>query len=181
VKVDEIAALLPAVFREALASDEIFQTLLEIMEAIQEPIEERMRRLSLVFNVLLTEEAFVLMLARWVDLEWLFMDVASDSLMASDQGWDSATIPFDRLRLLIAQSNVLSAQRGTARGLQRFLEIATGSRGFQIDETTQPFHIVVRVPAAVADQELLIERIIVAEKPAYVTWEKAVLPAPAST
>jgi hypothetical protein len=79
---------------------------------------------------------------------------------------------------LLAAAAYLSQWRGTARGLILFLEIATGTRGFEISEQIagpdgrpQPFHIRIRAPEAVRLHRVLIERIIESEKPAYVTYE----------
>jgi hypothetical protein len=82
------------------------------------------------------------------------------------------------LRELIAAAAFLSQWRGTAKGLLRFLETATGVEGFEIEEHArdangqpQPFHILVRAPAEAERYRGLVERIIEAEKPAYVTYE----------
>jgi hypothetical protein len=61
-----------------------------------------------------------------------------------------------------------------------FLETATGSTGFQIDEHVpdaagrpRPFHIRVTAPPEVAPHRAMVEQIIEREKPAYVTYELA--------
>ena len=49
-----------------------------------------------------------------------------------------------------------------------------------LDEPTdRPFHLVVRVPTAAADQLALVDRIVAAEKPAAVTAEITVEDVPA--
>ncbi len=60
----------------------------------------------------------------------------------------------------------------------RFLETATGSQGFEIDEQVpgpngqpRPFHLLIRAPAQAARCATLVERIVEMEKPAYVTYE----------
>jgi len=54
----------------------------------------------------------------------------------------------------------------------RTLEIATGVTGFGIDEPAgRPFHVVVRVPPAAADQMALVRRVVDTEKPAATTAE----------
>jgi hypothetical protein len=90
------------------------------------------------------------------------------------------------LRELIARAARLSQWRGTAEGLVRFLEAATGRVGFAIEEQVpdrdgvpRPFHILVRAPESAREQRGLIERIIEREKPAYVTHAVAFGPATA--
>ena len=60
----------------------------------------------------------------------------------------------------------------------RFLETATGVRGFAIDEQVpgegglpRPFHLRVHAPRETEPFRVLIERIVEVEKPAYVTYE----------
>jgi hypothetical protein len=78
----------------------------------------------------------------------------------------------------VAAAAYLSQWRGTARGLLRFLETATGLQGFIIEEQVldpngrpRPFHIRVIAPAEAAPYQVLLERVIEFEKPAYVTYE----------
>jgi hypothetical protein len=87
-------------------------------------------------------------------------------------------MPAGRLRELIAAAAHLSSWRGTAYGLVRFLEIATGAHGFRLEETVVgkngspvPFHVRAVAPESATEQRELIERIVKLEKPAYVTWE----------
>ena len=62
-------------------------------------------------------------------------------------------------------------------GLVRFLETATGVEGFVVDEEVdaagrpRPFHCVVRAPAAARRLRDLVQQIVEAEKPAFVTYE----------
>ena len=65
----------------------------------------------------------------------------------------------------------LANQRGTFRGLQHFLQIATGVERYRITaDPTTPFHILVYYPAEAAPLLPLIQRIVQLEKPAYVTY-----------
>ena len=113
-------------------------------------------------------------LAGWVDLDWLLVaapsePVATNSTLASGLG---------PLRELVAAAADLARWRGTARGLLRFLDTATGVPGFAIEENVsgderrpRPFHLRIVAPAEAAVYRPLIERVIVAEKPAYATYE----------
>ncbi len=114
-------------------------------------------------------------LAGWVALD--------DLWVSNPQEFTAQTLPpfpsgVGRLRELVAASVYLSRWRGTARGLLTFLETATGVQGFTIDEQVPdaddepiPFHIRVHVPQAAGAFRTLIERIVIKEKPAYVTYE----------
>ena len=82
------------------------------------------------------------------------------------------------MRELIAVAAYLSQWRGTLEGLCLFLETATGSLGFEVDEHVEnakgmprPYHIHVKAPQSCARDRSLIERIIEQEKPAYVTYD----------
>jgi phage tail-like protein len=168
VKSDEIAGLLPAVFRTVLQNDATLQTILDTMAAMLDPVEVRLAGLDEIFDAIRTDDAFLPMLAQWVDLSWLLSG-------------DNLSVDPGRLRMLIEESHTLSQERGTADGLVRFLEMATGVAGFAVDDAAQtgtPFHLRVRVPASAAAQANLIARIVDAQKPAYTTWESLLVTSP---
>ncbi|EMY35865.1 phage tail domain-containing protein, partial [Arthrobacter crystallopoietes BAB-32] len=83
------------------------------------------------------------------------------------------------LRDLIASAAELSARRGTAEGLRRFLHLATGVSGFTIEDIPGAFHLNVGVPAAAAGQLPLVRRIVAATKPAHTTSSVELQPEPA--
>jgi phage tail-like protein len=174
VKAGEFEAILPAVFRNALPGDATLASLLDVMESFADPVDERLGTLERIFDALSTAGRFAPMLARWVDLEWLYADADETDPMVAARAWLDSGLPIGRLRLLIEQSHALAQARGTARGLVRFLEIATGIKGFAVSDASQgaaPFHLRVFIPDAAKAQSALIERIVNAEKPAYATWE----------
>ncbi|HZN25600.1 MAG TPA: phage tail protein [Burkholderiales bacterium] len=163
---DELDQLLPGVFQQTLHDDtgarkkDLLNGLLDAMACLLEPTEARLVDIDAAFDPRRTEASFVPFLARWVDL----------------------AIPFStglgHARELVAHAVQLSQWRGTPRGLQGFLEIATGVTGFEIDENVpgedgspRPFHIRVTAPASTERHRAMIERIIDQEKPAYVTKE----------
>ncbi|HEY8208851.1 MAG TPA: phage tail protein [Myxococcaceae bacterium] len=159
----EIQRLLPGVFQRTTAGGTPLAAALEVMSALHAPSEAVLRDLDRYFDPRRTAERFVPLLAGWMDLE-----VAQAA-------------PPGRLRELTAAAFGLSQRRGTARGLIRFLEIATGATGFQVDERVpgadgmpRPFHVRITVPAAAADRRDFLVRIIEREKPAHVTYELAV-------
>jgi P2-related tail formation protein len=178
MKRNEIEQLLPEVIRRTIRPGNPLAALLEVMEALHAPSEEVLAELDRYLDPYRAPDSFVPYLARWVDLQ-RFLSEFRESEPSSG---GPASVPFagglGRLRDLIAAAATLSKWRGTARGLLRFLETATGVHGFEIDETVpgpdgnpRPFHLRVRAPAASKRYRALVERIIEMEKPAYVTYE----------
>jgi len=177
-----IARLLPGVFQTALhpvaagvvEDDRRLAATLGAMETLHSPVETVLRDLDRYLDPRLAEPAFVPYLAGWVDLDWLLVaapsePVATTSTLASGLG---------PLRELVAAAADLARWRGTARGLLTFLDTATGVPGFAIEENVsgderrpRPFHLRIVAPAEAAVYRPLVERVIVAEKPAYATYE----------
>lgn len=175
MKTTQIKKLLPWVYQRTAKPGSPLLALLEVMHDLHAPIEETLGRLDSLFDPRRAPDTFVPYLAGWVDLGVL-LDVSR-----SGQG-SAVTLStgLGRLRELVASAARLSEWRGTRRGLQLFLEIATGSKGFIIDEQVaasegevKPFHLRVTAPAELLVHRSLIERIIELEKPAYVTYEVA--------
>ena len=174
MKRTEIEQLLPGIFRRTICRGNPLYALLEVMEALHAPSEAVLERLEMYLDPYRTPDHFVPYLACWLDLGRLLAD--------ADRGLQESTTPsfasgLGRLRELIAAAAYLSKWRGTRKGLQRFLETATGLAGFAIDEQVpdedgrpKPFHILVRAPAAAEQYRGLVERVIEMEKPAYVTY-----------
>ncbi len=175
MKQDEIARLLPDIFRRTLRPGSPLNALLGVMEDLQAPSEEVLSQLGAFFDPYRTPDRFVTFLAGWVDLERLLIESPEERNLTAAEPLPSG---IGRLRELVAAAAYLSKWRGTSKGLLRFLETATGVPGFVIDEQVldqqgQPraFHIRVRAPQEMAVYRVLIERIIAIEKPAYVTYE----------
>lgn len=174
MKHQDIKQLLPEVFQRADTTDSPIYALLEAMETLTEPAEEILRQVSVYFNPYATPEKFLPFLASWVDLDRFFPSFQDEIIADSDS---IRALGTGRIRELIATATQLSKVRGTAAGLQLFLETATGLKGFEIDENVLPensdvlpFHIKISAPYAAKKQSALIERIIEQEKPAYVTY-----------
>ncbi len=176
MKRSEIEQLLPQIFQRSIKPGSPLLALLEVMETHHQPAEEVLDRIETYFNAYRTPDSFVFFLLRWVDLERLFH---RDSAIRIDDAeyLASFSIGTGRLRELIAAAARLSQWRGTAKGLQLFLETATGVPGFELEENlseidgARPFHVCVRVPLVMKPHQALIEQIIEQEKPAYVTYE----------
>jgi len=160
----EIERLLPGVFQRTVGEEgSPLAALLQAMSALHQPSERALESLDAAFDPYRADPRFVPLLARWMNLE-----------LALPAG-------LGRLRELTAAAFQLAQWRGTARGLVRFLEIATGETGFRVDERVldaegraRPFHVRISMPASAADRRAFIEQIVEREKPAYVTFELAV-------
>jgi phage tail-like protein len=158
----EIEQLLPGIFRRAVHSGGPLDGLLEGMEGLHSPSEEVLSHLDAIFDPRRTPDRFVPFLARMLDLDHLLRPV-QDEPISTGTG---------HLRELIAAASSLSKERGTAKGLVRYLETAVGVRGFRIDEnTTRAFHVRIQAPESCAAHRVLIQKIIEFEKPAYVTYD----------
>lgn len=171
---NEIAQLMPAVFQRTLRAPGVqirgpLDALLDSMSALHERAEQVLGEIDRICDPHRTYDAFVPFLAGWVDLERIFRARRAGS---DDEPISSGT---GNLRQLVAAAPYLVRWRGTRQGLVRFLEIATGIAGFQIDELPG-FHLRVRAPAAAADHQPLIERILNVERPAYCTWDLVIEP-----
>lgn len=174
MKQARINQLLPQVFQRVMSAGTPLASILDLMEEFHTAPEAILGNLDAIFDPRRTPDRFVPYLAGWVDLGML--------LEIPHAGASAATVSLStglgRLRELTANAAVLSEWRGTGKGLQLFLQTATGSDGFSIDEhvagtdgKTRPFHIRVLVPGELVVHRALIERIIELEKPAYVTYE----------
>jgi phage tail-like protein len=167
LKRTDIEQLLPGNYRRAITPDGPLSALLDVMEANHEPDEVILAGLDRYFDSRRTHDRFVDYLARWVDLGPLLDHLAEE---LGDQEFPSGT---GRLRELVALAAWLSRWRGTARCLIAYLEVATGVRGFTIEENAggRPFHLRFVAPPGAAEYRPLIEGIIDQEKPAYTTHE----------
>jgi phage tail-like protein len=168
----EIERLLPEVFQRTMRPGGPLFSIVEIMETQHRPSEEILEQLDAYFHPFRTPDEFVPYLAQWVDLGRLLAEAPEGA---------TTTVPFPtgifRLRALVSAAAYLSQWRGTATGLIRFLETATGVSGFEIDERVtrrdgrvRPYHILVRAPAETEQYRSLIQLIIDLEKPAHVTY-----------
>ncbi len=163
--------MLPAVFRRALpaSGDSPLDAVLDTMVELHRHPEAVLASLDDYLNPRKTPvDGMVPYLAGWLDLDFLFVgggekySATSGSPLGSGLGW---------LRELVAVGAELAQWRGTRRGLRLFLETATGVEGLEIDDSSQPTHLRVTVPAAAAGLTALVERIVAAEKPVHLTHE----------
>ncbi|PZG03341.1 phage tail protein, partial [Micromonospora craterilacus] len=158
-----IERLLPAAYQRAGVPGSVLWALLDVMEALHAPDEAVLAEVDALFAPYRAPGGMVAYLAGWV---------AMDHVVAAPRRDAPLPLPLSRLRDLVAHGALLAAWRGTPYGLRTALELATGVTGFVLDEPPdRPFHVVVRVPAAAADQLALVSRIVEAEKPVAVTAE----------
>lgn len=172
MKRTEIERLLPGIFQRTIRPGQLLGALLDAMETMHEPSEAVLANLEAYFDPYRTPDVFVPYLAGWVDLESLLIGVSDEA--------EAVSFPtgIGQLRELVAAAAFLSKWRGTRKGLLRFLETATGVKGFDINEQVlepdgrpRPYHLHIRAPQATEPHRGLIENVIELEKPAYVTYE----------
>lgn len=134
MRLSEIKQLLPGVFQQTLREGTPQLTLLELMEALHEPSEQVLAQLDAVFDPRRTADEFVPFLAVWVDLARLFDVSPGARPQPRSQLRSPISSGLGRLRELVANAAYLSHWRGTKKGLLLFLQTATGSRGFEVEE-----------------------------------------------
>lgn len=154
----EIELLLPEVLRRTVVPGSPMAALVAVMAELQQPAEATLSGLAGIFDPLRTPERFVPMLAAWVD-------------MARLDRTSAGRLELDRLRLLVARTAELGHSRGTAAGLCRLIELATGVTT-QVEAAGQ-FAARLLVPAEAAARLDLIREIAEQEKPAHLLLEVA--------
>ena len=164
--VQEIERFLPWIFQRTLDDpDNPLRGLLAAMSGLHAPAESVLSQLDRYFDSYRAPEIMLPFLAQVMNLDRYLNGVSSGApyLLTGTQN----------LRNLIALVVSLSKQRGTGEGLRRFLETAVGVSGFRVEDGAQPFQIVVTIPADALPYRELVERIVVGEKPVYVTYTLA--------
>ncbi|WP_159708073.1 phage tail protein [Arthrobacter sp. 18067] len=162
VQASKLLTVLPEVFQVAADTSAPMQALLAVAEDMHQPVRQVLDRLHTVPDPGRAPASLIPFLSRWVDLDWLTLPGAEGAAVSS-------AIPITRQRDLIAEAADLSSRRGTVDGLTRFLHLATGVTGFDVESVPGAFHIKVLVPAEAAGQLELIRRIVKGVKPAHVT------------
>ena len=167
---DMVAELLPRVMREMVAESPATQGLLTAMAEQLTPVEDHLADEERFFTPRSGRGRDVRMLAGWVHFGHL-LDEPQDGSCDNNHDVDYAA-GLGCLRELTAQAVSLAQVRGTAAGFIRYCEIATGLAGFHVhesDDPEQPFHIIVSAPRQAQPFRSLLERIMHAEMPAWVT------------
>jgi phage tail-like protein len=171
-----IERLLPAVYQRTAGPDSVLGAVLEVMEQMHAPDEERLETVDDLFSPYRTPDRFVAFLAGWVALDPFVAPGSASGLANGHAGGLAASVPVGRLRDLVATGAEMAQWRGTGTGLIAMIESALGIRGVQVQEPPgRAFHIVVRVPAAAAGQLDLVRRVTEAVKPAATTYEVSIM------
>lgn len=157
--------LLPEVFQVCAPASAPLRAIAAVAGDMHVPIHEVLDSVDRLVDPFRTPDTLLGYLSRWVDLDWLTLPDPG-SVEGAALG-----IPSVRQRDLIANAADLSARRGTPGGLLRFLQLATGLEGFEIDVDPSSFHLQVRIPSAAFDQIEIVRRIVWGVKPAHVTAE----------
>lgn len=148
----------------------ILWAILGVMDEMHAPVVRVLKSIDRYVDPYRAPDPFVLMQASWLGLDRYFI-WSGGSVGVGDASFPTG---IDRLRLLIAEFPSLVRNRGTKEALTRFLEVATGVRGFGIDDpprTDTSFHFVVRAPAEARPLVRFIEQIVGQERPAHATYE----------
>lgn len=164
-----LLSALPQVFVDAEVAGSPLAALIAAGDGMQHPVADLLDHLEVTANPFLASDALVCYLAAWVDLDWL--------TIPEDANRARSTLPggVDPLRDLIAAAADLSARRGTAAGMVRFLELATRVSGYEVTDAGG-FHLRVAVPAEAEGAREVVARIVSVIKPAHVTAELSAPP-----
>ncbi len=168
----ELIDLLPEVIRVTARPASPLTALGEAATDMHAPVVAILDRIEAVIDPQRAPEPLLAALAAWVDLGWVTVPEHGAAALPA-QG-----IGARQLRDLISAAAELSAARGTAAGMARFLELATGVPGFAVASGPADFHVRVTVPAAAAHRADLVGRLVADLKPAHVTSEVLVAPEP---
>jgi phage tail-like protein len=177
---------LPAVFQQTAPPgiETPLRTLAGLMEQLHRDDEQILGDFGRFIDAYRTPDQFVTYLASWLGLGWLFLEDTTGSPAGASSSSYPAGLGALRELTQAAASNVKWS--GTAQGLRRTLETATGITGFRVDEVAPAagaqatFAISVQVPTRAARYLDLVQRIVEHEKPAHVTSSVALEPAPDS-
>lgn len=185
-----LRSTLPEVFQSAAAGSPPLQALLTVADAMLGPVADALDAIEVVADPYRAPDHVAAALAWWVDLGWL---TAADAAAGAVHG----TVPTRHtgrvdtqprlrsilpggttpLRDLIAASAELAAHRGTALGMTRFLELATGATGWRLEVAPDDCHLRVHLPAGAESAWATVATIVEAIKPAHVTASVHAAPA----
>lgn len=159
---EAIERLLPPVYQRAAERGGVLVALLSAMETMHAPTEEVLASVDDLFAPYRAPDRLVAFLLGWVAMDHVLSRPRPDAPPVS-------SVPIGRLRDLLAVSASVARRRGTAAGLREVVQTVIGHPVVVEEPADRPFHVVVRLPAAAADQLDLVRRVVAAEKPAATT------------
>jgi hypothetical protein len=184
-----IARLLPAVFRQGLQPGQLLDGILQAMAELHRPCEEALDTVARTCDPRRAPERFLPFLASWIRFGALCghgaqapaghrSGAGAHHPSGAGGDHDGTVESIGQLRELIAEAAELAHARGTARGVRRFLETATGLRGFAIDDQVRDaqgllraFHVRITAPAGARRQHDLILKVLRMATPVHVTCD----------
>jgi hypothetical protein len=153
----QILALLPHAFQASEEQSDTptpLTTLLGVMDTMHGPTEAVLERYTELFSASTAPETHYALLGGWLSERYL--------------GSIDATCE----RELLLELGTLQGLRGTPRSLLLVLRLVTGCASIAFSESARvPFHIAVRVPAALRTHTALISAVLDEYKPAHITYE----------
>lgn len=158
-----LRAVLPQVFAAGAEAGPL-AALVAAADGMHQPVSDILDQLESRFDPMRAPDPMVCYLASWVDLDWLTLPETPTRARSTLPGGAAP------LRDLLVESADLAARRGTADGITRFLELATGRDGFRVEDAGD-FHVRVHLPARAGALTDTVERIVAAIKPAHITSE----------
>jgi hypothetical protein len=178
--------LLPSVYQRALKGSSepgnvrppnlALQALLDVMVELQRPDQELLAELDTYFDCYQAPEAFVPLLASWLDLDWLF--TRQPARLDAAAAREISPLGTGRLRDLAAGAARFARLRGTAQGLLDFIETATNIHGLAVDDHVvddhrkeRTFHLRLWAPLEAESWRPTLLRMLQTLKPAYMTAE----------
>jgi hypothetical protein len=164
--------LLPAVYQRILKDPNrppnlVLLALLEVMVELQRPDLEVLAELDTYFDRYQAPEAFVPLLASWLDLDWLF--TLQPERLDAAAAREISPLEIGRLRELVAAATHFARLRGTAQCLLDFMETATNVHGLAVDDRVpeRSFYLRVWVPPEGKPWRAILRRMLDVLKPAY--------------
>ena len=167
----QILRFLPENYRLAAGNQRgPLAALLGVMDELQAPDERIIANFDDYISPYRAPDDFVMLQASWLGLDRYF-DWSGGRPGAGRPIYRAGV---SQLRLLVAEAAELLRQRGRTATLLRFLEVATGLRGFRIDEGSaqgeRPFHFTLEAPFEARSLERLVTQIVDGERPAHATY-----------
>lgn len=160
MKESDLARLLPGVFQRTLRTGGVLEAFVGVMSGLMAPDEQVLAGLHRYFGAYTAPDAFVTLLAHWGGLHHLLEGRAQAI---------GRRISATRLRMVVESLSDFAKWRGTRRGLEGLLRMATGESITVLDQA-RPYCVQVVMPASARGQVDQVAVILEQELPASVVW-----------